>query len=265
MKTRLLGGIAALLVAIIGTVLLVSYVQNADKRALANTETETVYIVEKAIAAGTSVDKLTASVAKKEVPKLALASGTVTDLSELGNKVTAVSLVPGEQLLSTRMVDANSLLNPSRAQVPEGLQEITLKLPIERVVGGTLEAGDTVGVFVSLEDSTTNAATGETVVKSSGTQLTFHKVLVTAAQFSNGSVAQTQGNSAEENPTEGALSSTKKETSSDDTYLITLARNSADAEKIVFATEFGKVYLSKEPANAVESTTGVVDKTRLFR
>ena len=54
MKTRLLGGIAALLVAIIGTVLLVSYVQNADKRAMAGTETETIYVVQKAIPAGAS-------------------------------------------------------------------------------------------------------------------------------------------------------------------------------------------------------------------
>lgn len=263
MKTRLLGGIAALLVAIIGTVLLVSYVQNADKRALANTETELVYIVEKPIAAGTTVEKLTNSVVKKEIPKLALASDTVTDLNELGSKVTSVSLQPGEQLLSTRMVEANSLVGPARVQVPDGLQEITLKLPIERVVGGKIKAGDTVGVFVSLEDATTNAATGETVSTSQGTQLTFHKVLVTAAQYSNGIAAKSESNPAE-SPTEGAASA-KKETSSDGTYLITLARNSADAERIVFATEFGKVYLSKEPDNALENTTGVVDKTRLFR
>lgn len=32
MKARLLGGIAALLLAVIGTVLLVTYVQGADKR-----------------------------------------------------------------------------------------------------------------------------------------------------------------------------------------------------------------------------------------
>ncbi|WP_461164815.1 Flp pilus assembly protein CpaB [Arthrobacter sp. R4-81] len=265
MKTRLLGGIAALLVAIIGTVLLVSYVQNADRRALANTETELVYIVEKPIAAGTTVDMLTNSVVKKEIPKLALASATVTDLNELGDKVTAVSLQPGEQLLSTRMVDANSLVGPSRVQVPEGLQEITLKLPIERVVGGSVKAGDTVGVFVSLQDATKNAATGETVSTTEGTQLTFHKVLVTAAQYSNGSAAKSQSNPEDGEKAAGETTSAKKETSSDGTYLITLARNSADAERIVFATEFGKVYLSKEPGNAVESTTGIVDKTRLFR
>jgi pilus assembly protein CpaB len=253
-KTRLLGGIAALIVAIIGTVLLVTYVQNADKRALADTETETVYVVEKTIAAGTGVDKMAGDVVKKEVPKLALASGAITDLSDVRQKVAAVTLMPGEQLLSTRLVEANSLLGPSRVQVPAGMQEITLKLPIEKVVGGTIAAGDTVGVFLSVD------APG---AKSGQTQLTFHKVLVTAAQFSNGSAAQPQEAAAAEDPNKGAL--TTKKSADKDTYLITLARNSSDAERIIFATEFGSVYLSKEPANAVETTSGVVNTARLFR
>src|SRR6478752_788955 len=177
MKTRLLGGIAALLVAIIGTVLLVSYVQNADKRALSGTETESIYVVQKAIPAGTAADKIAASVVKKEVPKLALADNSVTDLSSLGSRVTAVALMPGEQLLSSRMVEENAFLGPSRVQVPAGLQEITLKLPIERVAGGILKAGDTVGIFLSLEQ----ASDAQSGAKSSKTQLTFHKVLVTAA------------------------------------------------------------------------------------
>jgi pilus assembly protein CpaB len=255
MKTRLIGGIAALLVAIIGTVLLVSYVQNADKRALADTETESVYVVDKTITAGTGVDKMSGAVSRKEVPKLAVATGAVTDLNQVGQKVAAVDLMPGEQLLTTRMVDADAILGPARVPVPAGMQEITLKLPIERVVGATLAAGDTVGVFLSVEDS---------AAKSGQTQLTFHKVLVTAAQFSNGSTAKSQDTVAEEDASKGSLNS-KKSSNSDDTYLITLARNSADAERIIFATEFGSVYLSKEPATAVEGTSGVVNTGRLFR
>lgn len=243
-----------MIVAIVGTVLLITYVQNADKRALADTETETIYVVEKAVTAGTGVNKMTDSVVKKEVPKLAVAAGAVTDLNDVNEKVAAVALMPGEQLLSTRLVEANAFLGPSRVQVPVGMQEITLKLPIERVVGGKVTAGDTVGVFLSA-----NAAAGG----ASGTQLTFHKVLVTAAQFSNGSAAKSQEASPSDDKNAGALAS--KKSSSDDTYLITLARNSADAERIIFATEFGKVYLSKEPANAVEATSGVVTSTRLFR
>lgn len=260
MKTRLLGGIAALLVAIIGTVLLVSYVQNADKRALASTETESIYVVEKAIPAGTAADKITASVAKKEVPKLALADNSVTDLSSLGTKVTAVTLMPGEQLLSSRMVEENAFLGPSRVQVPTGFQEITLKLPIERVAGGILKAGDTVGIFLSLDQAATDAAGA----KSSKTQQTFHKVLVTAAQFSDGAAAQTGTSDNAAGASQVSSTSTTK-AQGDGNYLITLARDSADAERIVFAAEFGKIYLSKEPDGAVESTTGSVDAAGLFR
>lgn len=261
MKTRLLGGIAALIVAVIGTILLVSYVQNAEKRALAGTETETIYVVQKPIPAGTAADKIAGSVIKKDVPKLALADNNVTDLSSLGAKVTAVALEPGEQLLSTRMVEENALIGPARVKVPSGLQEITLKLPIERVAGGTLKAGDTVGVFLSLADATTDGQAGTNLSK---TQLSFHKVLVTAAQFSNGSASQTttSDNAA---GTSQVSSTSGSKGQSDDTYLITLARTSADAERIIFAAEFGKVYLSKEPGDAVEASTGFIDNSRLFR
>lgn len=261
MKTRLLGGIAALLVAIIGTVLLVSYVQNADKRAMAGTETESVYVVQQSIPAGTPADKISGAVSRKEVPKAALASNNVTDLATLKSKVTAVALVPGEQLLSSRMVDEQSFLGPSRVQVPAGLQEITLKLPIERVAGGKVAAGDTVGIFLSLE-----AATGADGQKASKTQLGFHKVLVTAAQFSDGAATQT-GDSASTAGTTQASSTTTSSTKapSDRTYLITIARNAADAERIVFAAEFGKVYLSKEPGEATEDGASYVDSSRLFR
>ncbi|MDR7157527.1 RcpC/CpaB family pilus assembly protein [Arthrobacter sp. BE255] len=185
----------------------------------------------------------------------------MTDLADLGTKVTAVSLVPGEQLLTSRMVDPNSFLGPSRAAVPDGMQEVTIKLPIERVVGGKITAGDTVGIFISLLETSTNGA-GETATQSAGTQLTFHKVLVTAAQFSNGSAAQPDA--AQQGKGDGALSSGNSN-QSDGTYLITVARNSVEAERLVYAVEFGKIYLSKEPAEATEGNTGVVDKTKVFR
>ena len=261
MKTRLLGGIAALVVAVIGTVLLITYVQNADQRAMAGTETTEVFVVQKAIPAGTPGAELGDSVAKKPIQKSTLTEGTITDLADLGAKVTAVSLVPGEQLLSSRMVDADAFLGPSRVAVPDGMQEVSIKLPIERVVGGKVTAGDTVGIFISLQETSTNSA-GDTSTKSAGTQLTFHKVLVTAAQYSNGTAAQPDA--GQEGKSDGALGSGNAK-QSDGTYLITVARNSIDAERLVYAVEFGKIYLSKEPAAAVEGNAGVVDKTKVFR
>ncbi|GGH93185.1 Flp pilus assembly protein CpaB [Arthrobacter liuii] len=259
MKARLLGGIAALVIAISGTVLLITYVQSADARAMAGTETSEVFVVQAAVPAGTAVSDLGGSVAKKPLPKSALTADSVTDLNSLGSKVTAVALVPGEQLLSSRLVEKQSFLGPSRVAVPDGMQEISLKLPIERVVGGKISAGDTVGIFISLTESSTNGA-GQTATQSAGTQLTFHKVLVTATQLSNGNPAQQDSTQK----SDGSLSSGSN-AQSDGIYLITVARNSVDAERLVYAAEFGKIYMSKEPTGATEGTTGVVDKTKVFR
>jgi len=258
-KTRLLGGIAALVIAITGTFLLITYVQSADARAMAGTETSDVFVVKAAVPAGTLASDLGGSVVKKPIPKSALAPDSVTDLKDLGAKVTAVALVPGEQLLSSRLVEKESFLGPSRVAVPDGMQEISLKLPIERVVGGKITAGDTVGIFVSLTETSTNGA-GQTATQSAGTQLAFHKVLVTAAQLSNGSPAQQDSTQK----SDGSLNSGNN-AQSDGNYLITVARNSVDAERLVYAAEFGKIYMSKEPTGATEGNTGVVDKTRVFR
>ncbi|VXB65720.1 Pilus assembly protein CpaB [Arthrobacter sp. 9AX] len=254
MKARLLGGIAALVVAIIGTVLLFNYVQGADRRALANTETQDVLVVKQEVPAGTPASQLSQYVISKPVPRSAVAADGVQDLGALGSMVTSVALVPGEQLLSSRLVDANAYLGPSRVAVPAGLQEITLRLGIERVVGGKIQAGDTVGVFISMADSG----------GANGTQLTFHKVLVTAVQFSSGAAAQTQAQATQASST-GSLNADKSAQTSSDSYLITFARDAVDTEKLVYAAEFGKVYLSKEPADATEGTSGVVNQTKVFK
>lgn len=258
MKARLLGGIAALVIAIAGTVLLITYVQGADARAMAGTETAEVLVVQAPIPAGTPASEISGMVARKSLPKSALTGDTVTNLADEGTKVTAVSLVPGEQLLASRLVEAASFMGPSRVAVPSGMQEISLKLPIERVVGGKVAAGDTVGVFISLTEA---SGSGDNAAQSSGTQLTFHKVLVTATQYSNGSPSQTSSGDA--GASGGSLSS--NENQSDGNYLITVASDSVDAERMVYAAEFGKIYLSKESKEATEGNSGVVDKTKVFR
>lgn len=256
MKARLLGGIAALVVAIIGTVLLVSYVQGADRRALANTETAEVYVVQKDIAAGTAGADFGDAIVKKAVPKSAVANDSVTTLADVGQKVAAVGLVPGEQLLTTRMVDRSQVLGPGRAPVPSGLQEVTVRLPLDRLVGGNLKAGDTVGVILSF-------AANDKLNVPDQSQLLFHKVLVTAVQNSLGAVAQDE--SATTASSDGALSSKSSASQVNGGYLVTLARPSIDVEKIVHAIEFGKVYLSKESANSTADTTRVMERTRVFQ
>ena len=55
MKSRLLAGVAALVLAILGALLVVSYAQGADTRAVQGLDPVTVLVVQKAVPAGTSV------------------------------------------------------------------------------------------------------------------------------------------------------------------------------------------------------------------
>lgn len=237
-----------------------SYVQGADRRALANTETSEILVVQKEIAAGTAAENFGDSVIKKTVPKSSVAADSVSTLAALGQKVSAVGLVPGEQLLATRMVEPAQLLGPGRAPVPSGLQEVTVKLTIDRVVGGSLKAGDTVGVILSYAEN-------DKLNVPDQSQLVFHKVLITAVQNSTGAVAQEQAaaTTTTDNSSDGALNSKSSAAQANGGYLVTLARPSTDVEKIVHAVEFGKVYLSKESESSTADNTGVMERMRIFQ
>jgi pilus assembly protein CpaB len=246
LKTRLIGAAAALLLATTGTVAVTSYVQGADQRALRGAEVKTIYVVDKEVPASTPAAELTKFIRTSPVPSSAIAEGAVTDLASLDGKVTSGKLLPGEQLLSARLVDPASLAVPGKVAVPNGLQEVTIQLTADRVAGGQLSAGDTVGVFVSFTDG---AGQG-----SPTTHLAFQKVLVTSVQ---GAPAEATGKAAATTAPGPPVPA--------GTMLITLARSAHDAEKVVFAAEFGTIWLSKDPAAANGDGTSVITKDSYYK
>ena len=91
----------------------------------------------------------------------------------------------------------------------------------QRAVGGAIEAGAKVAVYLSYKEP-------------DSTHLTLHQVLVTSVQ--HGAVPATAT----------AIASTRRKA----VDLVTLAATGADAEKIVFAAEHGTVWLTVEPEDA---------------
>ncbi|MBT1001046.1 pilus assembly protein CpaB [Paenarthrobacter sp. DKR-5] len=249
MKTRLLGGIAAVVLAVIGATLLVIYVQGADRRAQAGLDPVNILVVDKAVPAGTRAEDLVASVSSKLVPATAVSAESVKDLAGFSGRVTSVDLVPGEQLVKDRLVSPASLTTPGKVPVPAGLEEVSISLPLDRVVGGDLAAGDTVGVFVSLDKGAIDAAKDEPTTK-----LLFHRVLVTGIQKPGST--DSSGKSA----MGGAGSS-----GSNGSVIVTLARSDADASRIVFGATFGTIYLSKESKDSKQSDPGIIRKNRIYQ
>ncbi len=242
MKSRLIGGIAALVLALIGTVLLVNYVSNADRRAQSSLDPVDVVVVEKAVPAGTSVQELGSYVLTKSVPSSAKADGAVTALDTTSGQVTAVALEPGEQLLGSRLINPSERITPGAVPVPEGMQEVTILLPPESVVGGTVRAGDLVGLYVTQTDPNNTQL--------AATQLVFDKVLVTAVQQAPASTGTTQeGTSAVPS---GAS-------------FVTLARNSTDAAKVILSAKVGSIWLTKQTASTPISPRTAVSTMGLFQ
>lgn len=240
MKIRIIAGAVMAVLALAGLALITNYVGNADARALDNQQPREVYLVTAPIAQGTPVEELREFVELQTVPAVIVPDDVVTDLEDFKGKVAGVDLEPGEQLLGSRLVDPQALEAPGTVPVPKGMQEVTVQLDAPRVVGGQLTAGDTVGVFVSFEGE------GEGTEEARTTQ-DLHNVLVTSVQGAPSTVPSSEetaatGNEAPAVP-EGSM-------------LITLAVKADTAEKVVYASEFGRIWLSLESEDAERNDDG---------
>lgn len=227
-----------MLLAVVGAVLLLSYVAGADQRALAGVQTVSVLVVVKPVPAGTAADQLSTLVAAKTLPAMAVNAGTVGNLSQLAGKVATTDLLPGEQLLAKRFVDPATLAGANEVKVPAGLQQISVALDSQRVVAGQVNPGSRVGVFVSLPKDGNRPAQ---------THLMLHQVLVTKIQ---GGTATASGDgksvsSAAAAPAAGGV-------------LVTLALTGGEAERVVYGAEYGTIWLSVEPSDATQTDTQVV-------
>lgn len=269
MKRRIYGIIVALLLAALGTAALVAYVQHAKDDAVTEQSEVPVLIVTHEIAQGATLSDIRNNVEVQQVPRRLLADKALATLDdESDTYVAAVALHAGEQLLSSRLTDPQTLI---RVDVPKGLQQLTIKLDPERAAGAALKPGDTVGVVLSFDkvDSGTQAdsptpptvsdATAET------THLTFHKVLVTAVQLSKADserateIADGSASAADVAPKAATVNEAPS-----DTLLVTLALNTPDVEQVVFAAEFGHIWLTVENADASETGGRIVTLNQVY-
>jgi pilus assembly protein CpaB len=258
MNRKITGILAAIVLAAVGTFALVAYVRSAKEQAVAGEQRVEVYVVQSGTPRGTPLADVRGAVDRVEVPAKVRPDDAVTDLDDLDDGLVAgVDLAPGEILLESRLIPAEDL---SRAPVPEGLQELTVALEPERAVGGRLRAGDTVGVVLSFDPFDTQDGVGGEEAEQTPNQshLTFHKVVVTSVQFDvddgENAPAVSEGDDGDEDEDdEEPVASAPS-----DRLLVTLAVSSPQVEQIVFAAEFGHIWLTAENAAADESGTRVV-------
>jgi pilus assembly protein CpaB len=246
MRIRIIGAVVAVLLAIAGTVVLVSYVRSADIRASEGAEFVPAYIVKTEVPAGTAGEAISQYIEVKEIPAIAAISDRVTSLADIEGLVTNASLQPGEQLIESRWVDPRELGESGEVPLPDGMQAVTIALQVERVVGGAVRAGDTVGVVISAEAE--DAVTNKQLLL---TTQSFHKVLVLSVQPGTAFLGEEGDEASNQDPV--------------DVLMVTLARTTPDIEVLVWGQEWGKIWLTLEPENADEEGGRTVDGNVIFR
>ncbi|HEX6425206.1 MAG TPA: Flp pilus assembly protein CpaB [Acidimicrobiales bacterium] len=248
MNRKITGILLAVLLATVGTFALVAYVQSAKDEAVAGERQVDVLVVRERIRKGATLDEVRGAVGTSQIPAKVRPEDAATDLADLDDGlVAAVDLEPGEVLLRSRLVGADDL---ARAAVPEGMQELTVALEPERAVGGSLGAGDTVGVVLSFEPFERDEAQGGGKTPNMS-HLTFHKVVVTSVQFDRNESGTPLAGDGDEDQEDVERAPSNR-------LLVTLALTSPQVEQVVFAAEFGHIWLTAEPTDADESGTRIV-------
>ncbi|MFT4110206.1 Flp pilus assembly protein CpaB [Propionicimonas sp.] len=224
MQRRIIAAVAAVLLAGIGAVLLYNYVSNADRRAMANMETTGVLVVTQAVPAGTAGADLTPYVELRQLPKMAIADGALTDTTSVTDLVTDGTLAVGEQVLSSRFIAPNTT-SAGSVEVPADLQQVSIALEATRTVGGSIQAGDKIALLFTgpLKDKDDQV-----------TAQALRDVLVVRVQ--------------------GASSGSDDDSAPGSGLTLTLALDPANVTRVVWAAENAKIWAALEPKEGSRSS-----------
>ena len=249
MQSRVLAILVAVVLALVATAALVVYVNGADRRAISDQEPVKVWVAKKAIKAGTSgLNAANGLIAQVEMPKKNAVPGGVLSLSQIQNKFAAVDIVEDEQLLLSRWVGSDAVTGRRLLPVPEKHQALSIGVELTRQVAGFVTPGDPVSLVVSLARK--NAA-GKDVDTS---EFLLKNVQVLAVGTTALTTAGSQGGGGRVNQGKGSQTLTA----------VTLAIRDEDVPRVVYAAEYGSIYLTLMPPNAEPPDVGPVDAGNLI-
>ncbi len=162
-RRRIFVILSAAILAVVGTVALVGYVQSAKDKAVAEEALVEVYVVDRFVPQGAAAETIKASVSIEQIPARLEQPGTILNLDDVGENVAGADLQPGDQLLAARLVPKDEVTEEIDDKV-----QVSALLSAERAVGGTLEKGDLVGVYLSFDPFETDEA-GQSTAAADGT------------------------------------------------------------------------------------------------
>jgi pilus assembly protein CpaB len=216
--------VVALVIALLGTGLIVLYVKGIDSRAVAGQELVEVLVATDAIDTGESVSAAmeAGKFEKGQVRRADLVEGAIASTTEIQDLVALATIYPGEQIIARRF---GSLGQTEGLVIPDRKVAVSVELTDPERVAGFVNPGSEVAVFVSA-DLSALFADGSSQNLGPKTQLLLPRALVIGV---------------------GTTSVTPRTTTVDGEQItedlprtiLTLALDQEDAEKLIFADRNG--------------------------
>lgn len=286
MNRRVIALVAALLLAGVGTLVLVKFVQGAEDRATAGEELATVWLVQTTVPKGTSGAAIGSYVVQEQVLVKSVPPGAYTsDLQAMQTALTgfvaSVDLFPGEVVVNTRWVAEEAFDNerpdiPTRREPPNPrMLQVPVRLSVEEALGGIIQPGETVAIIASFdnyrnEDTTVTIEGGDDVValpesaddaiggtgqaEGAATRILINKAYVTEVQA--------EAVPLFENTEEGVESQATLAPTTG--FVVTFALFPEDAERLVFANTYGSLWLALQTEDAYDYPTTVQTLEDIF-
>ena len=246
MKRRILTVALALLLAVLGTAGVLSYVHQAGIRALAGHKAVSVLIATKEIPSGTSARAALAAglVSAQTLPVSSVPSDAVRSITpDLAGLVTSAAVAPGQLLLLPMLVTAAQ--TTSGLTIPAGMVAVTIQLCVPEAVAGNVRAGSEVAVFDTYAAGSTLTAQPDCngPHQQQGYGAVHTRIVLPKVQVLSIGSASAAG-PASSSATSTAFSQSSSASSSLGNVLVTLAVDQGNAERLIQLTEAGLPYLA---------------------
>lgn len=219
MDARLRNITIAIILAIIGSLLLSSYLNSLQAKIDEGAKLASVFVAKSPVSAGASGEDLMMIMEKRDIPQKYVAADAIKSESDVKDKSLVIALSAGEQLTKNKL--RQEAVSEISYRLTSG--KVAVSIPVDEVIGvsGNVKAGDHVAIFATF----TPGPGGSDI-----TQLLLGDIEVLMNS-------------------EGDVKSGKLSSSGGLKKTLTLAVTLQEAEKVIFAEEKGKVWVSLLPAN----------------
>jgi len=152
MGRRTLLLVAALVVAVLGTVLVFAYAQNAKNAAVEGQSMVKVLVAKSKIEISTSGATASANGAfeQQDVPQSNVVAGALSDAAPLANLVALVPIFPGQQIIAPQW---GAVAQTGGLSIPAGDMAISVTLGDPERVAGFVTPGALVSIFTTGKDA----------------------------------------------------------------------------------------------------------------